>query len=287
MELINKPRGVRADVLLPKKYATIHHLDFALTKWLNVGVFEGVVFGREDHFEFGYLNPVIFYRSVEQQNGSFDNALAGLDVKANLFGTAQVYGQLLLDEFKLSELKNDRGWWANKIGYQLGAKYIDAFGLPNLDLQAEFNLVRPFTYSHRDSTANYTHYNQPLAHVLGANFKEFLVGARYQPAPRWTIEAKGFAYSRGLDPDSASFGSNIFLPNVPPYRTNEYGYFTGSGLANKVMYGNLYLGYELFPNFFIEVDGTYRKETIGTNTVSTMIVNGGIRWNMTRREFDF
>ena len=49
---------------------------------------------------------------------------------------------------------------------QLGAKYVDAFGINNLDLQLEMNRVRPFTHSHNDSISNYTHYNQPLAHPL-------------------------------------------------------------------------------------------------------------------------
>ena len=47
---------------------------------------------------------------------------------------------------------------------QFGGKYIDAIGVKNLDLQAEINIIRPFTYSHNDTIANYTHYNQPLAH---------------------------------------------------------------------------------------------------------------------------
>ena len=80
----------------------MHHLDVAVTKWLNIGLFEGVIFGRKDHFEFGYLNPVIFYRSIEQQNGSFDNAVAGLDAKANVAKKFQFYGQFLLDEFNLN-----------------------------------------------------------------------------------------------------------------------------------------------------------------------------------------
>src|SRR6185369_9400836 len=54
------------DKLLGKKYAAMHHLDVNVTKWLNIGLFEGVVFGRVNHFDFGYLNPVIFYRSIEQ-----------------------------------------------------------------------------------------------------------------------------------------------------------------------------------------------------------------------------
>ncbi len=188
-----------ASTLFPKKYAAIHHLDVAVTKWLNVGLFEGIVFGRKDHFEFGYLNPVIFYRSIEQQSGSFDNSVAGIDFKANLAKKFQFYGQFLLDEFNLVESRRGSGWWGNKFGIQAGAKYIDAFKIKNLDLQVETNRVRPFTYSHRDSVANYTHYNQPLAHPLGANFQEFLGMARYQPAPRWLLHAKAIYFKQGKD----------------------------------------------------------------------------------------
>jgi hypothetical protein len=245
------------------------------------------VFGRKDHFEFGYLNPVIFYRSIEQQNGSFDNAVAGLDLKANVAQKFQFYGQLLLDEFKLSEIKANNGWWGNKFAYQLGAKYIDAFTIKNLDLQIESNRVRPFTYSHRDSVANYTHYNQPLAHPLGANFQEFIGIARYQPAPKWLIQAKAIYYTQGKDTGSVNFGSNIFLPNVPPYRTSEYGFNVGSGVKNKVAYASMLLSYELRPNLFLEANAVYRKQSALGVSANTVIVYAGIRWNMHRREFDF
>jgi hypothetical protein len=170
------------DKLLPKKYAAMHHLDLAVTKWLNIGLFEGIIFGRKDHFEFSYLNPIIFYRSIELQNGSFDNSVIGLDAKANVAHRFQFYGQLLLDEFQLSEIKAGNGWWGNKYAVQVGGKYIDVFNVRNLDLQLEYNVVRPFTYSHSDSVANYTHYNQPLAHPLMANFSELIAKVRYQPA---------------------------------------------------------------------------------------------------------
>ncbi|MGN6399278.1 MAG: hypothetical protein ACTHMD_02420, partial [Flavisolibacter sp.] len=286
MELQNAER-FGADILIPKKYAAFHHLDIDITKWMNVGVFEGVVFGRKDHFEFGYLNPVIFYRSIEQQNGSFDNSVAGLDFKANVVHKFQFYGQLLLDEFKLSEIKAGNGWWGNKFGYQLGAKYIDAFNVKNLDLQIESNRVRPFTYSHRDSVANYTHYNQPLAHPLGANFQEFIGIARYQPAPKWMIQAKAIYYTQGKDTGNVNYGSNIFLPNIPPYRVNDYGYDVGSGVKNKVAYASLLLSYEVKPNLFLEVNGVYRKQSALSVSDNTPVIYAGIRWNMHRREFDF
>ncbi len=278
------------DKLLPKKYAAMHHLDISLNKWLNIGLFEGVVFGRKDRFDFGYLNPIIFYRSIEQQNGSFDNSVAGLDLKANLAKKIQLYGQLCLDEFLLSEITKNNGYWGNKWGIQLGAKYIDAFGISNLDLQLEYNVVRPYTYSHRDSVANYTHYNQPMAHPLGANFSEFIGLARYQPAPKWLAVAKLIYYQQGRDSNSISYGSNIFLPNIPPYRIGDFGHALGSGWKTNVLYASFLLSYEFRENLFLELNAVYRKQETKTppiTSTNTSIVSFGVRWNMHRREFDY
>ena len=283
-----EPRG--PDRLLRKKYAVFHHLDMNITKKLNIGFFEGVMFGRSNRFEFGYLNPVIFYRSIEQQNGSFDNSVAGIDFKLNSLKQIQLYGQFLLDEFNLKEIKKNDGWWANKWGLQLGAKYINAFGIKNLDLQLEHNRVRPFTYSHRDSIANYTHYNQPLAHPLGANFSEMVGILRYQPAPKWMIIAKAMYWKQGLDTGSRSFGANIFLPNVPPYRQGDYGYGIVAGIESKTKFMSFLLSYELKENLFIEASATKRKIDVASNTslsTNTTIVSFGVRWNMHRRVFEF
>jgi hypothetical protein len=283
-----EPRG--PDRLLPKKYAAFHHLDVNVTKWLNIGLFEGVMFGRSNRFEFGYLNPVIFYRSAEQQNGSFDNSVAGIDFKANALKRFQFYGQFLLDEFNLEQIKRNDGWWANKWGLQLGAKYIDAFTIKNLDLQLEHNRVRPFTYSHDDSVANYTHYNQPVAHPLGANFSELIAIARYQPAPKWTIIGKLMYWKQGLDTGSRNHGSNIFLPNNPPYRQGDYGYKIVSGIESKTSLASLLLSYELKENLFLEASLIHRKFDVPSNTSlssKTTIISAGIRWNMHRRVFEF
>ena len=243
-----------------------------------------------DRFEFGYLNPVIFYRSIEQQNGSFDNAVAGIDVKANLAGKFQLYSQFLLDEFNLSELRKNDGWWGNKYSLQVGAKYVDAFGVDNLDLQVEANRARPFTYSHRDSVANYTHYNQPLAHPLGANFQEWIALARYQPAPRWLLQGKAMYFKQGRDTGSVSFGSNIFLPSVPPFRNKDYGFAIGVGATTRVALASMLLSYELRPNMFLEASTQYRRERVaitGFSPQPSLLFSAGFRWNMHRREFDF
>jgi hypothetical protein len=278
------------DRLIGKKYVAMHHLDLQVTRWLQLGFFEGVIFGRPNRFDFSYLNPVIFYRSVEHQNGSMDNSLAGLDWKIQPHKSVQLYGQLLLDEFNLSEIRNGNQWWANKWGYQVGAHYMNVGAVKNLDLQLEYNRVRPFTYSHRDSVANYTHYNQPLAHPLGANFSEFIGILRYQPLPRLRMEAKAIAYRQGRDSTARSFGSNIFLPNVPPYRMGDYGYTIGSGRDTRVLYSSLLITYEWVRNLYLEMQAGFRNERSLTSPIIDRRTNWfsvGLRWNRMRREIDY
>lgn len=286
MELSNNKSA--GDVLLPKKYASMHHLSLQATKWLNIGLFESVIFGRANHYEFGYLNPIIFLRSAEQQNGSPDNANVGFNFKANIAHTLQLYGQLMLDEFVLKEVKAGNGWWGNKQGIQAGFKYIDAFKIKNFDLQGELNYVRPFTYSHYDSVASYSHYNQPLAHPLGANFFEAIGIIRYQPAPRWNVQAKLIVFRQGLDTAGSNYGSNIFLLNGT--RLSDYGYTTGDGVKSTGVNGSLWVGYELLENLFIDASVMYRKLSAPSApqlAQKTTLFSLGLRLNMFRREYDY
>jgi hypothetical protein len=286
MELM--PQFVKSgDNLLDRKYAAMHHLGINITKSLNVGVFESVIFGRKNRFDFEYLNPIIFLRHIEGTVGSPDNAFAGADFKLNVAHHFQFYGQLLLDEFILKEAFKNNGYWANKFGYQLGAKYVDAFTIKNLDLQFETNWIRPFTYSHYDSVANYTHYNQPLAHPLGANFREFIGVLKYQPAAKWHINARAIYYYQGLDLAGQNFGSNPF--ELYTTRYNDFGYDVGSGDKMKVFNAFAALSYELKENLFVEASYLYRKNTIASGITSgnTSVFKVGIRWNAARRDYDY
>ncbi len=275
------------DSLLDRKYAAMHHLSMNVTKWLNIGFFEGVIFGRKNHFDFQYLNPIIFYRHIEGTVGSPDNAVAGFDFKANIGHRAQIYGQLLLDEFVLSQIKNNPTSWVNKWGIQLGVKYVDAFGVPNLDIQLETNRVRPFTYTHSDTISNYTHYNQPLAHPLGANFQEFLGIIRYQPAPKWYVYLQAIYYYKGLDSAGKNFGGNIFQNYTT--RTMNDGFKIGSGNKATVLNAYLQVSYEIRENIFFELSGQYRNSKTLNNPSSSnsTLVTAGVRLNMFNRRYDF
>jgi hypothetical protein len=287
MELINQHQ--RGDYQYPKKYSVVHHLSINATKWLNLGMYDNVVFSRADHFDFSYLNPIIFLVAAQQENGSPDKTTVGLDFKANIGHATQFYGQFVINEFVLHEvLHYSNGWWGNKQGLQLGLKYIDAFNIKNFDLQFEANLVRPYTYSHNDSVSNYSNYNQPLAHPLGANFIEFLTIARFQPANKWNVEAKFIYFKQGLDSGGVNFGGNIFLNYET--RPGDYGFKIGSGLPASCINVSALVTWEPKENLFIDLSTLYRNYTthgITTETKSSMTFTIGLRMNMFRRQYDY
>jgi arsenate reductase-like glutaredoxin family protein len=280
----------KGDKLLPKKYATMHYLNFNATRWLTLGLFEAIVFGRQDHFDFQYMNPVIFYRSIEQANGSPDNANLGLSFKANTKWHTVLYGQLLFDEFNFAQMKSKEKWWGNKYAFQLGAKVADVFGIRNLMIRAEYNYIRPFTYSFRDSVANYTHYNQPLAHPRGSNLTEFSLHIHYKPTRKLYLTSRTFFLKQGLDSVliKKSYGGDVFKNY--DWRNRENGIKMYNGYPTTVFYSNVNASYELRPNAFIDAGLTFRREestAVFNPSFNTLQTYLGLRLNTHRREYDY
>jgi hypothetical protein len=248
--------GIKKD--FKNKFGTFHYLSWNVTKNFNIAAFENIMWqgnntNRYRSFDANYLNPVIFFRPVEYSLGSSDNAMLGFNTSWTIAKRFKLYGQAVLDEFYLKEIAARKGWWANKQGFQLGAKYVDAFGLKKLTLQGELNYVRPYTYSHGSPQQSYSHYNQPLAHPFGANFKEVIGIASYRHY-RYRLDGKLTYAEIGKDTtgSAVNMGQNIFLSyTTRPY---EYGHATGQGVKTT------FIQAELRYTFYIIADLNLRLE---------------------------
>ena len=281
----------------PQKYTVFHHLGIDIGKKFNLGLFEAVVIGGTDStdadLEVEYLNPIIFYRAVEHQDGSAYNVLLGADFEWLPFRGLSFYGQILFDEFLLNYIKEGSGWHGNKFGVQTGAKWINAFTVPTLDIQGEVNLARPFTYSHYNMANSYSHYLQPLAHPLGANFRELIFILRYQPLKNLFTEVRLVNATKGLDRPGENWGGNILLEydnrsNPLPSRPG-FGHEIGQGITQDVNLLVLQASYMLKHNLFIDASLTARKTTADDPDFSgsTLWASGGLRWNIFPGSYDF
>jgi len=243
---------------LERKYAVMHILSWNITKRINLNIFETVVWHGTDSIGFrgidvNYLNPFIFFRPVEFSLGSPDNVLLGAGFRVKLFQKTHIYGQMLLDEFVLSEMENNPKWWGNKYALQIGFKSFDFLKFKGFYLQGEANYVRPFTYSHIDNYDNYGDMYDPLAHPLGANFWETIGIIRYSK-DRWSVMSKNIFAMYGSDIDSLSVGNNIYKPYTTRNPVYENNSVLLQGLKNKFIYSETKIMYLLNPkwNMYLE-----------------------------------
>lgn len=275
--------------LLPKKYMAAHYLSFQVNPNLSFGFFEATVFNRSRQFELQYLNPVILYRTIEGMIGSPDNVLIGLSGRWNFLRRFQVYGQALIDEFLLSAVfkPEEKGWWGNKFGWQAGVKYLDALGVKTLDLQLEYNTVRPYTYSSFDSLNSYTHYHQPLAHPLWSNFNEFVATARFQPLRRLLLNGRFLLAQYGENRPDQNWGANPLLSNET--RMGDYGQFTGQGVDGKTALVGLEASWQLYHNIYADLSVFWRKKDSEDDSRDrlTRSISLGLRWNVWPSHYDF
>jgi hypothetical protein len=292
--------NVQGDVFYPQKYMALHYLSFNVSKNFNIGLFECITFGNTDTihnrgYDFTYLNPIIFYKAAENGLGAPDKDHIGITWKWNFLHHFSLYGTFFIDEFNLDEIKDSSGWWGDKQALQMGLKYIDVFGIKNLDLQYEFNVVRPYTYTHFSFSkttdysyyANYSNYDQPLADPNGANFYENIVVLRFQPTYKLSFTAKAFYTAIGLDSAKSDYGSNIMIDyNKHPDNYNNVitqGYFT------TITYLSFTATYQLKHNMFIDLSLTDRKEISDDKAYNSddKIVQFSFRWNVGQRLQEF
>jgi hypothetical protein len=302
---------------MDNKYGSFHYLSWNISKRVNLGFFEAVIWQQGDSatnrgFDVNYINPFIFLRPVEFSVGSPDNSMIGLSLKVKVAKKNVFYGQFLIDDIIVSEFThgslnrikhwfgnddstNQYGYWTNKQAWQIGFRSYDLFRVKNFDLQAEFNFARPYTYSHRIVKENYGHYNEPLAHPLGANFTEMLGFLRYNMG-RWFFEGQAEYIITGLDTTGTHYGQDIFqstfdtyYPEVGNIPVQQYGNNIGQGIKTHILYGALRAAWLVNPsmNLRVEAELAYRRQSSVLETKSGIFITAGIKTSWYNRRMDY
>lgn len=292
------------DKTYARKYTIIHYIDWAVTKRLNLGLFDAIVCrGQDDNgirrgFDFQYINPIIFLRTTDYHAGSSpDNALLGVSASYILGKHTTLYTQFVLDEMTVKEFIGFNGYYANKQSYQFGVKSYNCFGIKNLFLQGEFNLVRPYMYSHWSGESNYAHLNQPLAHPWGGNFYEIVARAQYN-YKRFYFQYKMNYGQWGDDIITENgefqyYGHDIYRNYIDHYHIDGkplYGHYMLTGEKNTLLMNNFVASWIVNPSYNLNVfaEITHRNQTIdGSDSYNDFIISFGIRTTLDNKYYDF
>lgn len=275
--------GTPMDIFNTHKFGVFQFLDWNASPRFSVGIFQSVLWAPKNEsgrrgFDFNYVNPLIFMRAVELTNTSSpDKMHLGINARYKLSNQLASYGQFLLGEFTAKEFFAGNGYVHNKFAIQLGLRGYDIFGVNRLNFLAEFNMTRPHTYQHFTEITAYTNYNQPLAHYLGANFREgvFIVNYGYK---RLDFQSQVNWALYGKDPNAeTNYGGNIFKSYYFPAR--YYGNEIGQGLTTHLTFADFTASYLINPkhNLRIEASATSRKEWNNAHDHSTLWIKLGIR----------
>jgi hypothetical protein len=260
-----------------RKWAEFHYFDWNVTNRLSLGFFNAVIIGAANDvgqmhgFDVNYVNPILFTSSIGTKTPYADNVLSGFTGKYKILNKTAIYGQVLFDRVGESTGPKNSG------GFQAGFRGADLFGLRNLNYLAEYNTVKPYTYSSPQVITNYTDYSQPLGDPLGANFKE-AIGILSYSIGKFDIQGELEYAQLGLDPNtSTNYGSNVMLafPLVVPLPAT----YTGAGINTHLYYGEGTVSYLINPKYNLRLEGglLLRDEKNTLMNSKTALVTFGLR----------
>lgn len=277
------------------KYSFSHFLDWNMGRRFTFGIFENVtqatwrLDGSHRGIDWEYLNPFNIFRPGEYNAGSPDKMLIGLNCKFICTDRLTLYGQLMFNEFRLSELMSDKGWAGNKYAFQLGLKSYNLFKVDGLDAQFEYNQIRPYVYSQYDGLGSYTHQNQSVGHPLGANLKEGVGIVSYRHRRLLVrMQANIIAYGDDYKADSVvSLGHN---PERASGRLNSYyGVHMLRGLRTDVRYFDGMASFIINPKSMMNITAGVRLRSRKSDMTdeNSKHFYVALRWGIKSRYYDY
>ncbi|MDE2997553.1 MAG: hypothetical protein OXU79_00570 [Gemmatimonadota bacterium] len=181
---------------LRSKAIAAHRVEVDVSPRVRLGFQEAVIFGDRD-FEFLYASPVSVLTAAQMAVGDRDNLAVGLDISLRPVNGIQTYLAFFMDDMR----KFSPGDFSNKFAAQAGVFWVDAFGLPDTDLRAEFVHIEPFVYSHRFNINAYTHFDALLGYPTGPNSDRYWARLthRFSPSVSAALSLEGTRFGRNVE----------------------------------------------------------------------------------------
>lgn len=267
-----------------KKTGTLQMLTVNLGNRLQVSFFDLNIWNSPDSsglfkLKAGMFNPVPYLSSLSKDEGREDkNSIAGIAINYKPFKGVLMYGQFVFDDWP-SGLKLKR------IAFQTGIKYFDMLGITNLFIQAELNQAQPYMYSHGSQNLAASHFQQPLAHPLGANFREGVFIMNYHFKHIY-LESRITKSRYGQDGKNENWGKNILLSNS--YKSG-YDNKLFQGISTQLTTGNFEASYIFNPHTNMSLVAGYylRNETSSVAKNNIGMIYFAFRTSLSNLYYDY
>lgn len=265
MNLMRRPASGSVESYYEAKGYSVNYFTYKPINKISLSVFESGMWNRGDSLNSKnshplYYNPVPFLSGLALKGKNKVVSLLGLNLSYQVGKLHRLYGQVAMNDYDVK-----------KMGFQLGYRGYNYFGLKDFMLQVEYNYTANQMYETSNRRLNYSHYNLPLAHVKGNGFQEVLLRTNYE-IKRVYAEITAVYYLL------SNYSSTSLLPyNNPQTFAN-----------NNVFYGSVEIGYRFNRKMNFSVFGNYTFRTIDDPAMlTTNQLNIGIRTGFINHYKDF
>lgn len=161
-----------------QKWFSFTYLTYSPKSWLNLGLFESVVFMPADSTGISFypmsMFPLPLARTIAVESKGLHHAMIGFQADATWEEQLIFYTQIVADKIDFSKLKYQQGIQG---AIQLGVRLIVPEGGY---VFSEFSLATNNVYTSSHAWTSYTSNDQPLAHPTGQQFKEIICGFHWR-----------------------------------------------------------------------------------------------------------
>ncbi len=158
-------------------FSSMHYLSFFIHRTWQVALFENTLFqpmsAKNNRPAEEFYIPILFIHSSLYGFNNTKNVMTAIQSQWSPFKSLSFYGQFVLDDYsKTDSLRK-------KIAWQYGFKLSEPLGIKNFWAMVETNRSLPYTYSSSYKYSMFTQHNEPIAHILGNNFVEYILRLHY------------------------------------------------------------------------------------------------------------
>ncbi|HWR83457.1 MAG TPA: capsule assembly Wzi family protein [Candidatus Deferrimicrobium sp.] len=235
------------------RYFAGHRVDLMLSRRLQIGLFETVIFGGPGRqVELYYLNPIMFYHGAQLNEGNDDNSLVGLDFSVKPMTGIEFYGQLVVDDFQIDR-KTPADQEPDEIAFLSGVYAADV--LSSVDIKAQYARVANRTFNQALPRNRYLYRDQPLGSAVGNDYDEATATLRRWIGPNAVVSLY-FVYRRQGEGGVTDEWTTPWL-----LATGEYNESFPTGVVRKTGTAGLNIRGWLFGHFYLDAGAGVERVT--------------------------
>ena len=241
----------------PEKFLSMDGLKWQITSWLNLGIYDTIVFGNR--FDILYLVPLTQHMYGQGVNGFIDNALIGVTGELNFPQNINLKGQALVDDFAFND--------AMKLNFDSKFKFAFETKLnwaPHIEkinkLELGYTLITPHMYSHEP--AKYTNENGTIVYDYTDDSSQNINYVNY------TNRGESIGSTLLPNSDKISFTGSFNMPfGVDLTVFADFIRNANSNDSLPESYGGYNIVKQSDGSYFIDLDGEDRERTNVTKNI--------------------